>query len=249
MSLTTVLSVNVRPDCMSTYEAQVHAIAEKAVAKKEPFEWAAHQVMAGRLGIIHFVSQAPTWSSLADREPIEMLIRRLMGDSEGANILEQLGNCVASEQYTIAQERPDLSHPSAAVESQKPMAMVTLFRIRPGGQDMLEEYLRAAGKAIAAVKDPRRFRAYQTVVGNAGTYWVVTPLDSLAELDAILPPGEVLQRAFGDEGTMIYRNALERLEHTERSITALRPELSNGAWVPSLIARVAKQTSAQRTAH
>jgi hypothetical protein len=234
---------------MTTYEAQVHAIAEKAVAKKEPFEWAAHQVMAGRLGTIHFVSQAPTWSSLAAREPIEMLIRRLMGDTEGATILEQLGECIASEQYTIAEERPDLSHPSAATESQKPLSLVTLFRVQPGGQEALEEFLRTAGKAISTVKDPRRYRAYQTVVGNAGTYWVVTALDSLAELDTILPPGELLQRAFGAEGTAIHRNALERLEHTERSITALRPELSNGAWVQSFIARVAKQTSAQRTAH
>jgi hypothetical protein len=249
MSLTTVLSVNVRPDSMSTYEAQVHAIAEKAVSKKEPFEWAAHQVMAGRLGTIHFVSQAPTWSSLAAREPIEMLIRRLMGDSEGANILEQLGACIASEQYTIAQERPDLSHPSAATESQKPLSVVTVFRVRPGGQETLEEYLRTAGRAISVVQDPRRFRAYQTVVGDAGLYWVVSPLDSLAELDTILAPGELLQRAFGAEGMALHRNALERLEHTERSITALRPELSNGTWVPSFIARVAKQTSAQRTAH
>ena len=249
MSLTTVLSVNVRPDSMSTYEAQVHAIAEKAVAKKEPFEWAAHQVMAGHLGTIHFVSPAPTWSSLAAREPIELLIRRLMGDSEGAKILDQLGGCIASERFTIAQERPDLSHPSEATDLQKPLAMVTLFQVRPGGQETLEEYLRTAGKAIAAVKDQRRYRAYQTIVGDAGTYWVVTSLDSLAELDTILPPGELLQRAFGADGAGLHRSTLERLEHTERSITALRPELSNGAWVPSFIARVANQASEQRTAH
>jgi hypothetical protein len=249
MSLTTVLSVNVRPDSFATYEAQVHAVAERAVSKKEPFEWTAHQVMAGRLGTIHFVSQAPTWAALAAREPIEVLIRRLMGDTEGTRILEQLGACIASEQYTIGQERADLAYPPPASEPHKPMGVVTLFRTRPGGQDALEELIRKAAQAIPAVKDPRRFRAFQTVIGNVGTYWVVSPLDSLADLDAMLPPGELLQRAFGAEGALIHRNALEQIEHTERSLTALRPELSNGAWVPSFIARVAKQASAHRPAH
>lgn len=249
MSLTTVLSVSVRPDCMSAYEAQAHAVAEKAVARKEPFEWAAHQVAAGRLGPIHFVSQAPTWADLAAREPIETLIRRLMGDSDGAAILEQLAACIASERYTIAEERPDLSYPSAAVETPKPLSLLTVFRVRPGGQEMFEEFLRGVGRAIAAVKDPRRFLAHQTMIGNAGVYWAVTPLDSLAELDLMLPPGELLRRAFGAEGIALHRHALERVEHTQRTITTLRPELSNGTWVTSFMARVARQPSAQRTAH
>jgi hypothetical protein len=249
MSLTTVLSVNVRPDSIGTYEAQVHAIAERAVAKKESFEWAAHQVAAGPLNSIHFVSQAANWAALAAREPIDRLIRRLMGDTEGARILDQLGGCIASEQYTIGQERADLAYAPAPTDPEKAMALVTVFRTRPGGQDALEELIRKAGQAIPAIKDPRRFRAFQTVVGNLGTYWVVTPLDSLAELDAMLPPAELLQRAFGAEGALVYRTALEHIEHTERSITMLRPELSNGAWVPSFIARAAKRAPTQHAAH
>jgi hypothetical protein len=249
MSLTTVLSVNVRPDGVATYEAQVHAVAERAVAKKEPFEWTAHQVMAGRLGTIHFVSQAPTWATLAARESVEAMIRRLMGDTEGTHILERSAACIVSEEYTIGQERADLTYPPPATDPPKPLSMVTFFRTRPGGQDALEELIRKAGQAIPAVKDPRRFRAFQTVIGNVGTYWVVTPLDSLADLDTMLPPGELLERAFGAEGALIYRNALAQIEHTERSITMLRPELSNGAWVPSFIARVAKHASPRRPAH
>jgi hypothetical protein len=249
MSLTTVLSVNVRPDSFATYEAQVHAVAERAVSRKEPFEWAAHQVAAGRLGTIHFVSQAANWAALATREPIEVLIRRLMGDTEGSRILEQLAGCIASEQYTIGQERADLGYPPAPADPQKPMGMVTVFRTRPGGQDALEELIRKAAQAIPAIKDPRRFRAFQNVIGDLGTYWVVSPLESLADLDGMLPPGELLQRAFGAEGALVYRTALEHIEHTERSITMLRPELSNGAWVSSFIARVAKQAPAQRAAH
>jgi hypothetical protein len=172
-----------------------------------------------------------------------------MGDTEGTRILEQLGACIVSEQYTIGQERADLTYPPPATDSQTALSLVTVFRTRPGGQDALEELIRKVGQAIPQIKDPRRFRAFQTIIGDVGTYWVVTPLDSLADLDAMLPPGELLERAFGAEGALIHRNALAQIEHTERSITLLRPELSNGAWVPSFTARVPRQASARRPAH
>lgn len=41
MSLMTAFSVSVRPDRFGRYEAGVHRVADKAVAEKEPFEWAA----------------------------------------------------------------------------------------------------------------------------------------------------------------------------------------------------------------
>lgn len=249
MSLTTVLSVNVRPDRLMAYEAQVQAVAETARKKKERFEWAAHQVAAGRLGTIHFVSQAPNWAALAEREPVDVLIRRLMGDAEGNRVIEQLGAAIVSEQYTIGQERPDLAYPPAQTDAPTPMGVVTVFRSRPGGQDAVEELLRKVAQAIPAVKDPRRFIACQTVVGDLRTYWAVSLIQSLADLDAMSPPAELLQRAFGAEGVLIHRTAFDQIEHMERQITMLRPELSNGAWVPTFLAQAAKAPSARHATH
>jgi hypothetical protein len=237
MALTTVLTVSVRPDRASTYEARVHSLAERALAQKEPLEWAAHQVAAGALGTFHFVSQAESWAALGAREPIDLLIRKVMGDTEGAQLLEQLSECIVSERYTIGEERPDLSQPPEGDEM-KPMSMVTLLRARPGGQDALEELIRKVAQAIPLVQSPRRFRAYQTVIGDMRTYWAATPLDGLGDLDALLPPAELLHRAFGAEGALIYRNGLDAIETFTRQITALRPELSNGVWVPPFIARM-----------
>lgn len=239
MSLTTVLSVSVRPDRFTAYEARVQRLAEKAVAKKEPFEWAARQVMAGALGTIHFTSECPDWATLSAREPIDVLIRKLMGDTEGAQLIEQLSECVLSERYIIGQERGDLSYPPDRRDPMKPFGTVTIMRARPGGQDAVEELIRKVGQAIPQVKDPRRFIAYQTVMGDLRTYWAVVPLNDVAELDSMLPLPELLHKAFGAEGALIFRTATDGIEHIERQLTVLRPELSNGAWVPAFQSRFA----------
>ncbi|MBI4514679.1 MAG: hypothetical protein HY699_02535 [Deltaproteobacteria bacterium] len=217
----------------------MHRLAEKALAQKEPFEWAAHQVMAGALGTIHFVSERRDWATLSAREPVEVLIRKIMGDTEGAQLFDQLSECVLSERYTIGQERTDLSFPPASPAAVKPFGTVTIVRARPGGQDAVEELIRKVAQAIPLVKDQRRFLAYQTVMGNLRTYWAVVPLGDVAELDAMLSPPELLTRAFGAEGALIYRNGIDAAESMERQLTILRPELSNGVWVPAIQTRMA----------
>ncbi len=239
MSLMTVLSVSVRPDRFSTYEARVHRLAEKALAQKEPFEWAARQVMVGELGTIHFTSSANDWAALSKREPVEELIRKIMGDTEGTQLVDQLSECVLNERYVVGQERADLSYPPDAQQALTPFSTVTIMRARPGGQDALEELIRKVGQAIPQVKDPRRFTAYQTVLGNLQTYWAAVPLADIAELDTMLPLPALLYKAFGAEGALIYRTGIDAVEHMERQLTVLRPELSNGAWVPTFQTRAA----------
>jgi len=48
-----------------------------------------------------------------------------------------------------------------------------------------------------------------------------------------------LYKAFGAEGALIYRSGIDAVEHMERQLTVLRPELSNGAWVPAFQTRMA----------
>ncbi len=65
------------------------------------------------------------------------------------------------------------------------------------------------------------------------------PLGDVAELDTMLPLPELLSKAFGAEGALVYRTGMDAVEHIERQLTMLRPELSNGAWVPTFRTRTA----------
>jgi hypothetical protein len=249
MSLTTVLSVAVRPDRASAYEANIHQLAAKAVGMKEPFEWAAYQVIAGPMGTMHFVSEVPNWTALAAREPVDLLARRVLGESEGAQLLERLAECVTSERFAIGQERPDLSHPVPADLPHRATGLITLMQVRPGGEDACEELIRKVAQAIPEVKDPRRFTAYQTFVGQTRTYWIVTPLADIGDLDHMLSPQELLQKAFGAEGALIYRTGFEAVERMERQLTMLRPELSNTTWLGQVVGLRPRAAAAAHAAH
>ena len=249
MALTTVLSVNVRPDRASAYEAHVHELANQARAKKEPLEWATYQVTAGRIGTMHFVSQAPDWTTFAAREPIEIFVRRVMGDSDGMQLLDRLAECVLSERFVIGRERPDLSCPVPPDAPRRANSMVTLMRTRPGGEDACEELIRKVAQAVPLVGDPRRYMAYETFIGQTRTYWIVTPLEDVAQLDRILSPQELLAKAFGAEGVLIHRTGLEAIENMERQLTVLRPELSNATWLGNVVGLREEQPAARHAKH
>ncbi len=249
MALTTVLSVNVKPDRMSSYEAHVHRLADKAITAKEPVEWAAYQVVAGRIGTIHFVSDVASWAAYAQREPVELLIRRIMGETEGAKLIDKLNECIVSERFVIGRDRPDLSFPVSPDGPHRAMGLVTLMRVRPGGEEACEELIRKVAQAIPQVNDPRRFTAYETFIGDSRTYWIVTPLADVADLDRMLPPRDLLQRAFGAEGVLVHRTGFDAIERMERTMTLLRPELSNAAWLGNVVGIPARPAAAAHAAH
>jgi hypothetical protein len=249
MSLTTVLSVSVRPERMSTYEALVHRMADRALKQKEAFEWAAYQVVVGPLGTIHFVSEVNDWAAFAAREPVELLIRRLMGETEGAQLLDQIGQCVLSEAFVIGRERSELSYPPSTPAPHVATGMVTLLHVRPGGEEACEELIRKTAQAIPKVDDPRRFVAHQAIVGDPRTYWIVTPLSDVAALDRMLAPYDLLVKAFGPEGVLIYRTGFDAIDRIERQMTMLRPELSNAAWLGTVIGLPRQRGAAAEAAH
>ncbi len=248
MSLTTVLSVSVRPDRMSAYESGVQRLAQQADEQKEAFEWGAYQVVAGALGTLHFVSSAPDWATFAAREPIEVLVRRILGDTGGAQLLEELGQCIVAERYVIGRDRLDLSCPPPENAAHTAMATVATLQAKPGGEDACEELIRKVAQAIPQVSDPRRMMACQTFIGDPRVYWIVTPLADVADLDRMLPIEELLMKAFGAEGTLIHRTALAAIERFERHMTMFRPELSHASWAGSVIGLPSQRAAAARPA-
>ena len=64
----------------------------------------------------------------------------------------------------------------------------------------------------------------------------------------MLPLHELLPRAFGAEGALIYRTGFEAIERMERQLNMLRPELSNAAWLPTVTARRPERAASARPA-
>ncbi len=228
MPLRTVLSERIRPERLRRYEELVQRVAKKAVQKKEAWRWTAHQTAFGELDTIHYVSESADFSAIGARGLTDELVRRVMGEKEGNEILEQASECVLSRQQIIGMERPDLSYPPDRRDRTHPAAVVTTIRARPGGQEGCEELIRKIAEAIPKAGDPARLLAFQTLVGDLVQYWTVRPVESLSDLDRQLQPADLLNKAFGAaEGGLIFRTGLEAIQEVRRQIVLYREDLSN----------------------
>jgi len=228
MPLTSILSVQVRPDRFAQYQELVRNLAARAVEQKDEFHWTAHQTAYGDLGALHFVSEDPDFAGIAARGNTQELILRVLGENEGAKALDSMLECTISQQVTISLDRPELSYPPEQTDRVFPAAVVTQIRARPGGQEALEELIRKIAEAIPKVGDPSRIVSYQVMVGMLSAYWTVRSLEDLSELDDQLQPAELLDQAFGAaEGGLIYRTGLEAIEEVRRQIVVYRQDLSN----------------------
>jgi hypothetical protein len=228
MSLTTVLSEKIRPERVRRYEELLQRLAKQAVQKKQGWRWTAHQTAFGEVNTLHFVSEAPDFAAIGARGLPDELVRRLLGEKDGDEWLQQANECVLSMQQTISRERPDLSYPPERPDRRHPVALVTMLRARPGQQEACEELLRKVAEAIPKAGDPARVVAYQTVVGELAQYWTVRPLQDLGELDRQMQPADLLIKAFGAaEGGLIFRTGLGAIEQVRREIAFYREDLSN----------------------
>ncbi len=226
MSLTTLLSVQLRPDRSLEYTELIGQLAAKAVASNEAFRWTAHVQAFGDLNTIHFASAAETYAEIGARGNTQELILRVLGEKEGLEWFAKSSACVTAMEQVVLMDRPDLSYQPP--EGPSPIAVVTRARARGGHREALEELIRKTAEAVPKTGDPRHIASYQEAIGQLGRYWVVNPVQSLDELDQMLPPEELLTQAFGSaEGGLIFRAGIEAIEEARREIVVLREDLSN----------------------
>ena len=231
MSLTNVLTVQVRPGDALRYIELAQQLAKQAVAKKESFHWTAHRTVLGAQGpLLHFVSQAENYAAIASRGAPEEMFARVLG----AKVIDwqnEVLACTELQRNTISVDRPDLSYPpERRVDAEHPIAVITTLRVGAGGNEAAEELLRKIAEAIPKVDDPARIVTFQTVIGDLREYWTVRPLRDLADLDRQRQPAQLLIDAFGaGEGGLVFRTAMSAIESVDRQIVQYVPELSNPA--------------------
>ena len=229
MSLTNVLSVEVRPEMVRSYEQLCLQLAEQARSSGEELRWTAHQSIFGKTNQFYFVTQSESYASLALVGRIDETIRRVCGEDEGTRMIQKLSECVASQRHDVSIQRPELSYAPEGVGAPTPFALVTVARAKPGQQEEVEELIRKVAEAIPKTDDTVRLFTNQVVVGDLLQYFTVRPLQSLADLDHVIATPELLTQAFGaSEGGLIYRNGMEAVNQVEREINLYREELSNG---------------------
>ncbi len=231
MPLSTIFTDRVRPEKAARYRELIQEFAERAVEQNESFRWTAHETIFGAVNTVHYVATSEDYAGIAARGLVEELFPRVLGEQESAAHLQQIQDCILSQEVEVAIDRPELSYaPEEASPAQRPYALVTVLRPRPGHQEACEELLRKIAEAIPKANPTARMIAFQPVIGDLGRLWTVRPMANLAELDDLLPPPQLLEQAFGAaEGGLISRTGLDSIESVQRDTLLYRPEMSNPA--------------------
>jgi hypothetical protein len=227
MALASVVTASVRPDRFDVYEEIVRRVVDRAKRANDPAHWHVQQVTFGEAGRYHFLQELSDWEALGRIDRTDDVVLRLFGEAEGRPLLASLRECLLGSRRTVSRERPDLG--TGHLDGALPTAtcLVTILRVHPGGGPRCEELIRRTAEAIARVGDPSRLHVYETLIGDGRSYWTVRPIEEMSALAEVLPPRDLLLKAFGDdEGLRIYRTGLEAVEQVDRQLTVLRPDLS-----------------------
>jgi hypothetical protein len=227
MTLMSALRVHVKTSRATRYERAVARLAAAARADAKAFEWRA-SISQGVDGLSYsFVGLAASFVELSGREPIPVLARRLLGESAGDALLEELG-AGATSSFSVRRVRDDLSTVSLPLKQAPVLLYLTRLQVRTGGQPAIETLIRSVTDATLKLGTPRKVSVSTTVIGDGGEYLIARPIQDPAELDQMKTPGELLIEAFGEkEGGAILAQAAPVLERVTTSLATPRPDLSN----------------------
>lgn len=228
MSLVSIFTDDVRQDKLNDYEELIAELARGARDQDEGWRWTAHQTAFGPLSRIRYVSWHEDYADLERQGDPLALFTRVLGEKKGRNLLEDVNECLTSNERALNQHRTDLSYPQERSTAIAPVVSVAMLRPRPGGQAAVEELLRQMAEAIPKTGEQAQIRCYQTLTGEMFNYVIVRPLERLADLDQQSVARDLLVKAYGQqEGERIFQAGIEATLETQREILAYREDLSN----------------------
>ena len=227
MTLVTALRINVKPAGIARYERALTRLVTAARADSRAAE-VRTSISQGAEGITYaFVSQLASFADLTSREPLPLLARRLFGESAGDALVEELGADVESSSFAVRRIREDLSTISLPLKEAPAVFYVTRLQVRTGGQLAVENLIRSVTDASQKIGAPRRVSVSATVIGEAGEYYIVRPIQDPKELYQLKTPAEVLTEAFGEkEASALLAQSAEELERVTTALAIPRPDLS-----------------------
>jgi len=158
------IHLGVRPERARSPRPEIIAeLAAEARKKREGWRWTAHQVGFGSLAKIYYVSEHPDYADLEKHGDAQALFERVLGDKKGQKLLDEVNECLVSNQRTLGVQRPDLSYVKEPAQGVAPLASLSRFRARPGGQH-LERIFRSGLEGVDRLE--REITVYREDLSN-----------------------------------------------------------------------------------
>lgn len=221
--------VTVKPTSVTDFEDYVKKITTAATKVGSPQVILAGQLQTGGPQYTYvFASPFSSFEEMEKWPSIPELLTKAYGDVEGGKILKGGRATIESSETWVARTQPELSTNLKPVDLQAtPFVRLLRTDIDPAMTGAYEAYLAkvkaAQEKATGYPSVSRRV----TALGKTSRYYSVTYVKSVADLDKIPNQGELMRKAYGEEGAATITQAGNAAVRSRDAwLLRYRPDLS-----------------------
>lgn len=143
-------------------------------------------------------------------------------------VAQQDGEHLSGARSLTAAYRKDLSYGPDVEIGKMRFFRIRTFRVKPGQTRSFEAGLKQALDAYGKVDWPGSFATFEVTAGqNSGTFLIIRPMASLAEMDGMAAKGKAFEEAMGADGMKaLDKMTGEAVGSVDNQIYAFSPKLS-----------------------
>lgn len=233
---THTILVTVKPSAVQEFEDYAKkVVAAFAKAGSPQIVYAAQLQAGGPQYTYLFTSPFSSYEEMGSWTSIPETLAKALGDVEAAKLLKAGRSTIESSETWVARTQIDLStNPKPLDLKATPIVRLLRTHVDPAHTVEYEQYL---AKVKAAQEKSTGFPSVirrVSALGPASLYFSATFVNSLADLDEIPNQGELMRKAYGNEGAeTITRSGNSAVKSREVWLLRYRPDLSRPTVSPA----------------
>jgi hypothetical protein len=235
-SYTHTILVTVKPSAVQDFEDYAKKVMAAAAKVGSTQIVLAAQLQVGGPNYTYlFTSPFSTFEEMGQWSSIPEMLMKAHGDVEGAKLLKAGRSAIESSETWVARTQIDLSTNPKPLDLQAtPFVRLLRTEVDPA---MAGEYERYLAKVKAAQEKAAGYPSVIRRVSALGTgslYFSATFVKSLADLDRIPNQGELMRKAYGEEGAeTVTKSGNGAVRSREVWLLRYRPDLSRPTVSPA----------------
>jgi cellobiose-specific phosphotransferase system component IIB len=231
---THVTWVTVKPGMTAEFEDYIKKIIAGAPKANDPRAVTAYSVaMGGPQRTYAFARTFRKWAELDADLTIPQILAKAYGDVEGAKIYKMGSSAIESSETRVSRTIPELSRSGPSGGAPAAYVFVVRTEVEPSMARTYRKYLDKL-KAAEDKHDPSPVTRRVSVLGDAQVWSSIRSFNKWAERDALMSPGEVMNKAYGEaEAREITDMAAGCIRNRTIYVLARRPDLSRSGTAPT----------------
>ncbi len=228
--------VTVKPSAVTDFEDYAKKIMAAATKVGSPQILYAAQIQSGGPQFTYvFASPFSGFEEMEKWTSIPEMLTKALGDVEGAKVLKAGRATIESSETWVARTQVELSTNLKPLDLQAtPIVRLLRTDIDPAMTGAYEAYLAKVKAAQEKAPGYPTVSRRVTVLGKTSQYYSVTYVKSLADLDKIPNQGELMKKAYGEEGALtITQSGNAAVRNRDAWLLRYRPDLSRPTAAPA----------------